>query len=154
MRIATTIARVLLGALFTFAGVMPLLFGNPPPEQGLAGVFDHVFYQSGWIYFVAAAQLTIGVLLLINRFVPVALIMLAAFLYNSFAYHILIAPKMLLPMPILVAVLWLLVALPYRSAFAALFQAKHNQGKNNNGEKHNEEAAASRHSAGTTASAV
>jgi putative oxidoreductase len=124
MTIARTIARILLGALFTLAGIAPLLFGNPPPEAGLAGVFDHAFYQSGWVYFVGAAQLTIGVLLLTNRFVPVALIMLAAFLYNSLAYHILIAPKVVLPLPILIVGLWLLIAWPYRGAFATLFRAK------------------------------
>lgn len=127
MNITRTIARILLGALFTFAGIAPLLFGNPPPEPGLAGTFDHVFYASGWAYFVAAAQFTIGALLLANRFVPVALIMLAAFLYNSLAYHILIAPKMVLPIPILVVALWLLVAWPYRAAFGALFRAHQSQ---------------------------
>ncbi len=59
-------------------------------------------------------------LLLINRFVPLALIMLAAFLYNSFAFHITMAPSSL-PVPIVVAALWVLVSLKYRTLFALLF---------------------------------
>jgi uncharacterized BrkB/YihY/UPF0761 family membrane protein len=68
---------------------------------------------------VGTAQLILGVLLLINRYVPIALIMLAAFLYNSFAFHITMAQSGL-PAPIVVLALWLVVALKYRSNFAQL----------------------------------
>jgi putative oxidoreductase len=119
MNIAATIARILLGLLFTFAGVMAFLIANPPPQPGLAGTFNDVFVHSHWALFVGAAQIVIGVLLLANRFVPIALIMLAAFLYNSFAFHITMAQSSL-PAPVIVLALWLLVALKYRSSFVQL----------------------------------
>ena len=122
MNIATTIARILLGLLFAFAGAMAF-FVAPPPQPGLAGVFNDVFYHSHWIYFLGAAQITLGALLLANRFVPVALMMLAAFLYNSFAFHLTMAQSSL-PAPIVVFALWLLVSLKYRSIFAPLLAAK------------------------------
>jgi putative oxidoreductase len=118
MKIITIVARVLLGLAFT-AGVTTF-FVTPPPPPGMAGTFAAVYYGSHWALFVAAAQTAAGVLLLLDRFVPVALIVLAAFLYNSFAYHITMASAML-PLPVVATVLWLVVALPYRAAFAALF---------------------------------
>jgi uncharacterized membrane protein YphA (DoxX/SURF4 family) len=119
MNIATLIARILLGLLFTFAGAMAFVMGSPPPQPGLAGTFDHAYFASHYSLFVAAAQLIIGVLLLANRYVPIALIMLAAFLYNSFAYHITMAPSALFA-PVAVLALWTLIALKYRSALLLL----------------------------------
>lgn len=118
MTIITTIARILLGLLFAFAGAMAFFISNPPPQPGLAGTFDEVFYHSHWALFVGAAQLALGIMLLANRFVPLALVMLAAFLYNSFAFHITMAPGAL-PAPVIVLVLWLLAAQPYRRLFVA-----------------------------------
>lgn len=119
MNIATTIARILLGLLFTAAGAMQFLITNPPAQPGLAGTFTEVFIHSHWALFIGAAQLAIGLLLLANRYVTIALIMLAAFLYNSFAFHITMAPSAL-PAPVIVLALGLLVALKYRSNFAQL----------------------------------
>ncbi len=89
----------------------------------MAGVFDEVFFKSHWALFVAAAQVVLGVMLLTNRYVPVALIILAAFVYNSFAFHITMAPSSVWA-PILVLLLWLLVAMPYRRLFAPIFAAR------------------------------
>jgi putative oxidoreductase len=96
--------------------------GNPPPQPGLAGQFDAAFFASHYALFVGAAQLTIGVLLLLNRFVPVALVMLAAFVYNSFAFHATMAPSSLWAPFVLIA-LAMPTALRYRAAFAAFLAA-------------------------------
>jgi len=118
MKIATIVARVLLGLLFT--SCVTAFFLTPPPQTGMAGAFATVYYGSHWALVVAFAQIAAGVLLLLNRFVPVALIVLAAFLYNSFTFHITMAPESIAA-PAIVFVLWLVVALPYRAAFARLF---------------------------------
>jgi putative oxidoreductase len=122
MKIATTVARLLLGVVFLFAGGSAFFISSPPPEPGLAGAFDDAFFKSHWVLFVAAAQLTLGAFMLINRFVPVALIILAAFLYNSFAFHVTMAQSSLWA-PVVVFALWLLVALKYRALFAPIFVA-------------------------------
>lgn len=119
MNTAATIARILVGLLFTLAGVMSIVISSPPPQPGLAGTFNEIFVHSHWAAFVGAAQLAIGVLLLVNRCVPLALVMLAAFLYNSFAFHITMAPGAL-PAPIAVLALWVLIAWKYRPLFAQL----------------------------------
>lgn len=120
MNLVITIARILLGLIFAFAGTIPFFMSTPPPLPGLAGTFNQVFYASHWALFLGVAQIVIGLLLLANRFVPVALIMLAAFLYNSFAFHITMAQSGL-PAPIIVLVLGYIVARPYRAVFAPLF---------------------------------
>jgi putative oxidoreductase len=123
MTIASTIARIILGLLFVLAGLVPFVFPSPPPQPGMAGTVFHALSASHWMLFVGFAQLLIGISFLSNRFVPVALIMLAAFLYNSFAVHLVTSPA-LLPLPLLATVLGLLVALPYRALFAPIFAAK------------------------------
>jgi putative oxidoreductase len=123
MIVAAAIARILLGLLFMTAGAFSFFVAHPAPMPGLAGEFIEVFYRSHWALFVAAAQVALGVLLLVNRFVPVALIMLAAFLYNSFAFHITMLPSTA-PIPMVVLALWFLVAWPYRRLFAPIFAAR------------------------------
>lgn len=123
MSVVSLIARILLGVIFTFAGLSALFIGNPPPMPGLAGVLNSAFYQSHWMYAISLAQFVAGVLLLANRYVPAALIILAAFLYNSLAFHALVMPATL-PIPLAVVALWLVASLPYRARFAALFTAK------------------------------
>jgi putative oxidoreductase len=66
-------------------------------------------------------KIVAGSLLLANRFVPVALIVLAGFLYNSFAFHLTMMP-IAIPAPIIATVLWVIVALKYRSLFAPIFR--------------------------------
>jgi len=122
MNVAALIARLLLGLWFLVVGASPF-FVAPPPQPGLAGEFIEIFYRSHWTLFVGAAQLALGAQLLVNRFVPLALIVLAAFLYNSFAFHLLIAPATLFA-PVIVLALWFLVAWPYRGLFATIFTAK------------------------------
>ena len=121
MNIAATIARLVLGLIFTFAGVMMFVVTTPPPQPGLAGAFNEVLMQSHYALFVGAAQIAIGVLFLLNRYVPIALVMLAAFLYNSFAFHITMA-QAALPAPLIVLALAIIVALKYRPLFARLAQ--------------------------------
>ncbi|MDQ2908270.1 MAG: hypothetical protein M3R44_02850 [Candidatus Eremiobacteraeota bacterium] len=123
MPIATTVCRILLGLLFTFAGALDLFVTHPPHEPGLAGAFNVIFAQSHWMQFVGFAQFVAGVFLLANRYVPVALIVLAGFLYNSFAFHITMMPTTVFVV-VIVTALWAIVSLKYRSLFAPLFGAR------------------------------
>ncbi|MBV8490025.1 MAG: hypothetical protein JO199_05785 [Candidatus Eremiobacteraeota bacterium] len=123
MNVIRLIARLLAGLLFTFAGIMGFLITTPPALPGYAGTLNQVAYESHWVLFIAVAQIAIGAALLSNRYVPVALIILAAFLYNSFAFHITMALSGLWA-PIVVTALWLLIAWPYRTLFAPIFAAK------------------------------
>jgi putative oxidoreductase len=64
-----------------------------------------------------------GVLLLLGYFVPLALTVLAAELYNMLAFHLTLAPATIAP-ALLASVLWLLVFFQYRDSFKGIFIAK------------------------------
>jgi putative oxidoreductase len=121
MKIATIIARILLGLVFLAAGLSGFFLINhpPPPPPGLAGQFQDVFFRSRYELFVCSVQLVTGILLLINRYVPLALVALAAVIANILVFHITMQPAGL-ALPIIVAVLWFIVAWPLRAHFAPL----------------------------------
>jgi uncharacterized membrane protein YphA (DoxX/SURF4 family) len=123
MKIATIIARVLLGLIFVVFGSNFFLhfIPMPPPPPGLAGDYFKVFAASGQMYVIGAMQLLSGLLLLIGRFVPLALIILAAVIFNILVFHILMAPEGL-PMAIVVAVLELFLVWSYRDRFAGILR--------------------------------
>jgi len=64
-----------------------------------------------------------GVLLLLNRYVPLALTILAAILVNILTTHILVM-RGGFSIPIFVTLLWLLVFWRHRSAFSGIFQPR------------------------------
>lgn len=120
------VPRVLLGvmfALFGFNGFVPFI-PTPPTIPPAAGAFFGAMTQSHFSYLVFGVQLICGVLLLIDRYVLLALFALAAVIVNIFAFHITMWPAAIVPMPILALVLWLLTAWPLRDRFAPLFKAK------------------------------
>ena len=124
MKYAPTAARIVLGLLFVVAGASGFaLINSPPPMPGLAGAFQDVFFKSRWVLFADAVQLIAGILLLANRYVPVALMMLAAVIYNILAFHITMMPSGIVP-GLIALLLWYVVARQYQSLFAPLFVAR------------------------------
>jgi putative oxidoreductase len=124
VKIAATIARYLLGLIFTVFGLNGFLqfIHQPPPANPLALQFLVAVSTSHFAAFFFAIQLLGGLLLLAGVFVPLALIMLAAELYNILAFHLTLAPG---AAPALVAcVLWVLVFLQYQPSFSGIFSAK------------------------------
>jgi putative oxidoreductase len=120
MRIVAIVARVLLGLMFTIFGANGFLFFIPaPPIPGLAGDFMHVVFASHYLWLISGVQLVAGILLLIDVYVPIALILLAAMLANIWTYHITLMHSGF-GMPILPTLLWLIVAVSERRAFAPL----------------------------------
>ena len=124
MKIVTIIVRILLGLMFVVFGLNFFLnfIPAPPPPPGLAGDYFKVFAASGYMYVVGAMQLLSGLLLLIGRFVPLALTILAAMIFNIWTFHILMNPQGLFPMAILVMVLELFLVWSYRDRFAGILR--------------------------------
>ncbi len=127
MKIVVLIARLLLGLIFAFFG-SNLLFHflpNPPQPPGPLKDFMTVMFTTHYIEVVGFFQLLGGLLLLINRYVAVGLVILAAVIVNILATHILVMHgEGLFPIPVLVVILWLLVFYRSRAAFAGIFQSK------------------------------
>ena len=122
MKIAAQIARVLLGLMFFVFGLNGFLrfIPQPPPPAGIAMQFLSALSESHYMIPVFLLQLTAGVLLLANRFVPIALVLLGPVIVNILLYHSLMAPAGLPPGLVALA-LWLVVFYRVRSAFAGVF---------------------------------
>ena len=124
MKIASTIARYLLGALFTFAGLNGFFhFVGGQPPAGPAGNFVAAINATGYQYVIFACQLIPGVLFLINRYVPLALCILGPVIVNIIGFHAFMAPAGL-PMAVVVAILWILVAIRNKQHLAGIFAAR------------------------------
>jgi putative oxidoreductase len=124
MRIVAMIARLLLGAIFVVFGMNLFLnFLHAPMPTGTAGQFFGALYVSRYIYAVACFQVVPGLLLLVNRYVPLALALLAPVIVNICLVHLLMAPSGL-PMAAVVVTLWILTLIPVRSAFRPLLAAR------------------------------
>jgi putative oxidoreductase len=124
MKTASTIARYLAGVIFLVFGLNGFLHFIPlPPPSGVAGQFMGALFVSHYLTLIFALQVIGGVLLLANRYVPLALAILAPVIVNILSFHALMAPSGL-PLALFVTVLWALVFVHVRTAFAALFQAR------------------------------
>jgi hypothetical protein len=122
MKIITTIARYLLGFLFTLFGLNGFLHFLPMgPVPPLAGQFYGAMVQSHYMAVVFALQLICGLLLLANRYVPLALTILGPVIFNIILFHVFMEPSGL-PLAAVVTVLWAVLAYRARSVFATLFQ--------------------------------
>ncbi len=121
MKIATLIARILLGLLFTVFGLNGFLHFIPmKPPTGLAGQYMGALFVSHYLVVVFLVQLIGGVLLLLNRFVPLALLLLGPVLVNILLFHTFMAPEGL-PIALFAMVLWLITFAGVRQAFAGVF---------------------------------
>ena len=124
MRIASVIARYLAGVIFLVFGLNGFLNFIPmPPPGGIAGQFLAVLYASHYLWVIFAFQVIAGALLLVNRYVPLAVAVLAPVIVNILTFHALMAPSGL-PLALIVAVLWAVVFMDVRPAFAGLFQSR------------------------------
>src|ERR1700758_1630658 len=124
MKIASMIARLLLGLIFLVFGLNGFLHFIPSrPPSGTAGQFVGALFVSHYLVLIFLLQIISAILLLINRYVPVALTLLAPIIVNILPVHILMLPSGL-PLALVVTVLWIVVFLSVRSAFAGLFQER------------------------------
>ena len=110
MKVASLIARLLLGLIFVVFGLNGFLHFIPmPPPTGLAGQFVVALFVSHFTVVIFGIQLIGGLLLLLTRFVHLGLVLLWPVIVNIFFFHALMAPSGL-PLAIVVVVLWLIIA--------------------------------------------
>jgi hypothetical protein len=124
MKIATLVARILLGLIFLVFGLNGFLHFIPmQPPAGLAGQYFGALFLSHYTVIVFLVQLIGGALLLANRFVPLALTLLGPVLVNILLFHALLAPAGL-PLALVTTALWLILFYRERRAFASLFASR------------------------------
>jgi hypothetical protein len=118
-----TVARVLLGLVFLVFGLngfFGFLPAPPLPEWALG--FVGGLASAGYFFpLLKSIEIAAGVMLLANRFVPLALTVLAPIIVNIAAFHLFLAPA--LPMVALLLTLEITLAWSYRDAFAPMLRA-------------------------------
>jgi hypothetical protein len=122
MRTASQIARYLLGSIFLVFGLNGFFhFLHMPGPTGVAAQFFGAILVSHFYVVIFLLQIVPAVLLLANRYVPLALTILGPIIFNIICIQIFMI-RAGLPLAIVVTVLWLLVAYSVRSAFSGIFQ--------------------------------
>ncbi len=123
-RILPVVARWLLGLPLVVFGLNLFFNFIPQPEVQLpekAATFVGALVTSGYMMpMIGITQLVVGVLLLVNRCVPLALLLFAPFIVNSVAFHIFLETSGL-PMACVFLAVHLYRAWVYRAAWRPLF---------------------------------
>lgn len=125
MKYAKTGARVLLGALYLTFGLNFFFHFLPqPPMPEAMGKLMGAFFESGYLFpFIKVTEITIGLLLLLNLFVPLSLIILAPITLNIVAAHLFLDIGGITP-ALLILVLHVFLGIIYLKHYRALFVAK------------------------------
>jgi uncharacterized membrane protein YphA (DoxX/SURF4 family) len=121
----TTIARIVLGLIFFVFGLNGFLHFIPaPPPTGAALTFFSGLLAAGYFFpLLKTIEVLASIALLTNRFVPLALAVLAPIVVNIVAFHVFLAPVGL-PLAALVLVAEIILARAYRESFAPMLRAR------------------------------
>jgi uncharacterized membrane protein YphA (DoxX/SURF4 family) len=119
------VARVVLGLPFFVIGLshfIPFLPPQPPPPPEALPFVTGLGAAGYLMPMVKAIEVLAGLALLSNRFVPLALTLLAPIIINIAGFHYVLAPSYGLPTVFILLSLYL--AWSYRAAFAPMLRAR------------------------------
>jgi uncharacterized membrane protein YphA (DoxX/SURF4 family) len=127
-RFLPAVARILLGLPLVIFGLNSFFnFIKPPADLVMSDKamnFITALMESGYMGpLIGVTLLVSGVLLLINRCVPFALVFFFPFLLNSVLYHLYLE-RSGLPMAIILTALELYLAWHHRAAYRPLFATR------------------------------
>jgi len=124
-RYAPTATRILLGLVFFVFGLNGFFqFIPQPPMPERVGAFMGGLAATGYMFpLIKGVEVVGGALLLSNRFVPLALAILAPNIVNIVLFHAILAPGGL-GIALFVLALELFTAWSYRGAYTAMLQAR------------------------------
>lgn len=121
------VVRILMGLPLFIFGLNGFFNFIPQPKTPLpegAIAFAGALMNTGYMMqLIAVTLLVVGALLLLNRFVPLALALFAPFIVNSLAFHLFLE-RSGLPMALVFLALELYLAWAYRSAFRPMLAAR------------------------------
>ena len=121
-RYIPTSARILMGLVFLVFGLAG--FFITPPKTGIpegAMAFGNAMMKTGYLFqLVKGTEVVVGVLLLVNRFVPLALVLIAPNVVNIFLFHAFLEPSGL-PVAVIILTLEIYLAWAYRNSYRSLF---------------------------------
>jgi putative oxidoreductase len=124
MKIAMIIVRTLIGLLFIFSSLVYFLNLVEPPElTGPMKTFNEGLAASGYFFtLLKATELVCGILLVVGRFVPLALVILAPIVVNILMVHVFLE-RTGLPIAIVLVLALIFLGWYYRENFRGLFEA-------------------------------
>jgi uncharacterized membrane protein YphA (DoxX/SURF4 family) len=118
--VSAAIARMLMGLMFFVFGLNGFLHFIPQPKDAMPGgalaFFEGVMKTGYMVPLIFGTQVLSGALLLINRFVPLALALIAPVVVNIIAFHVFLSPSGIGP-GLVVLVLELYLAWSYRTRY-------------------------------------
>jgi hypothetical protein len=119
------IARLLLGLVFLVFGADKIVVFIPagPLPSGAAGQFISALVSTKYLMFIGLCESVGGLLLLLNRFVPLALTILGPVIVNILLTGFLMEHAGI-PAGVVVALLWFVIFSRVRSNFAGLFEVR------------------------------
>lgn len=128
MRRYSWVPRALLGIIFVTFGLNGFFVFIAPPEHTPAGeAFIDLLVSTGYLYVVKALEVGCGALLLVNRYVPLALTLLGPVVVNILLFHVLME-RYTLALGGIVFSLWAWLMWAHRDCFRPLLDARARQG--------------------------
>jgi putative oxidoreductase len=126
MKIAMIIVRTLMGLLFIFASITFLsgMITPPPMPDGPLKMFNEGLAATGYFFLLLKlTELTCGILLVVGRFVPLALVILSPIIVNILFVHLFL-DRSGLPVALFLVLANIFLAYCYRDAFKPLLTPK------------------------------
>ena len=122
-RYLPVIARILMGLMFFVFGLNGFLHFIPEPKTAMpegAMAFVGALMKTGYMFqMIAGTQVLVGILLLLNRFVPLALALIAPVVVNIVAFHVFLTSSGIV-IALVVLALELYLAWAYRKAYCSM----------------------------------
>lgn len=129
--VSPAIARIAMGLMFLVFGLNGFLHFIPQPKGAMpeaATAFFGGLIQTGYMSpLIFGTQTLVGALLLINRFVPLALALIAPVVVNIIAFHLFLAPSGIGPGMVVLA-LELYLAWSYRKLYRPMLAFRSSPG--------------------------
>jgi putative oxidoreductase len=124
MKLVIFAARMIMGLVFFVFGLNHLfLFIKGPMPTGDALAIFMLMTTHKWFIVYGLVEAAAGLMLLLGRFVPLALTLLGAVGFNILLFVFTLTPAMA-GLPIFLALLELLLVYGYRASFAGIFASK------------------------------
>jgi putative oxidoreductase len=126
MKIAVIVVRVLMGLAFFASGLMKIIPMAPSHvPTGDAGAMMGLMVAHKWLLFYGFVEASAGLMLVVGRFVPLGLTLLAGMIVNIILFDITLTPQIAMLIPGLVmGFLEVFLVYVYRDSFAGIFSAK------------------------------
>ncbi len=124
MKYVIAIARILLGLPFLIFGANAIHpFIPMPPMSGDSGNLSLIMFHHGWFTFIGVLYVIAALLLLVGRYVPVALVILGPILVVILLFHVTLSPNEL-AFPVILTLLEVFLIYAYWPAFRGIFTHK------------------------------